>query len=120
MKYEVYINYRDWEIIAEIFEFEKLNRGIYDQKKRLGFTRESWDGVIPIYLNDYSTFNSDYLKEISKNVVTPEPIFSIFDRENLNFSEMLDAIQEKIPGIVKPTPGDDNPFEGDWVNRDSN
>jgi len=111
MRYEFRANYRDWELISEDFEFEKLNKGGYDQDRRLSFMREAWDDNIPLYLNDYSTFNPDYLKEISKDIVTSEPIFSIFDKENLTFEQMVDAIQEKIPAIVQATGGDDNPYD---------
>ncbi len=111
MRYEFRANYRDWELIAETFEFEKLNKGVYDQKRKLGFLREAWNNNVPLYLNDYSVFNADYLKEISIGIVTTDPVFSIFDKENITFEEMLDAIQEKIPGIVKATGGDDNPYE---------
>jgi hypothetical protein len=110
VKYEFRANYRDWELIAETFEFEKLNKGEYDQDRRFSLLREAWDGDIPLYLNDYSNFTAVYLKEISIGIVTEEPIFSIFDKENLTFSEMLDAIQERIPEIVKETEGDENPY----------
>jgi len=112
MKYEVYINYREWEIIAETFDIKKYNTDIYNYKNRLGCMIECWQDNIPIYLNNDDIFIADYLKEKSVGIVTPEPIFSIFDKENLTFKQMLDAIQEKIPGIVKPTCGDDNPYEG--------
>lgn len=111
MKYKIYINYRDWEIIAETFEFEKLNKGIYAQKRRLGFLREAWDGDIPIYLNNDDIFIADYLKEISKNVVTPEPIFCIFDKENLTFKEMIQEIWKRRDEIITPVKADDNPYE---------
>ena len=105
------MNYRDWELIAESFEFGKLNKGIYDQKRKLGFTREAWDGDVPLYLNDYSSFNPDYLIEISKGIVTSEPIFDIFDKEDLTFEEMLEEIGEKISETVVVTPRDENPYE---------
>ena len=111
MRYEFRANYRDWELISENFEFEKLNRGDYNQDRKLSFTREAWDNNVPLYLNDYSVFNTDYIKEKAIGVVTSDPVFSIFDKENITFEEMLDAIQEKIPEIVKATVGDDNPYE---------
>lgn len=111
MKYKININYRDWELIAESFEPEKWNKEIYDQKKKLGFLMEAWDENVPLYLNDDFVFNADYIKEISIGIVTTDPVFSIFDKENITFEEMLDAIQEKIPGIVKVTTGDENPYE---------
>jgi hypothetical protein len=111
MRYEFRANYRDWELISETFDIDKYNTPFYDYKNKLGCMIECWQGNIPIYLNNDDIFISDYIKEISIGVVTPEPIFSIFDKENITFEEMLDAIQERIPGIVKPTEGDDNPYE---------
>ena len=111
MKYKININYRDWELIAESFEPENWNKGIYDQKRKLGFLMEAWDGNIPLYLNNDDVFIADYLKEISIGIVNPDPIFSIFDKENLTFEQMLDEIQERIPEIVAVTPGDENPYE---------
>ena len=109
MRYEFTANYRDWELIAEGFDINKMEQ--YENIRKLGFMIECWKGDIPIYFDDYNIFNADYLKEISEGVVTPEPIFSIFNSEKLTFNQMLDAIQERIPGIVKPTEGDDNPYE---------
>ena len=111
MRYKININYRDWELISEKFEPKNWNKGIYDQKRKLGFLMEAWENNIPLYLNNDENFVADYIKELSKDIVTPEPIFSIFDKENLTFEEMLDAIQKRIPDIVKPTEGDDNPYE---------
>lgn len=111
MKYDIYINYRDWELIAESFDPDKLNKDVYDQDRRLSFLMEVWEGDMPLYLNDHSSFNADYLKEISIGIVTPDPVFSIFDKENLTFEQMLDEIQERIPEIVTVTPGDENPYE---------
>jgi hypothetical protein len=110
VKYEFRANYRDWELIAETFDIEKYRTDTYDYGNRLGCEIECWQDDIPIYLDCYDMFVSEYLKEISIGVVTEEPIFSIFDKENLTFSEMLDAIQERIPGIVKETEGDENPY----------
>ena len=30
MKYEVFMEYREWEIVAEYFDFDKLYQGLYD------------------------------------------------------------------------------------------
>ena len=111
MKYEFRANYRDWELIAETFDVEKYNTDVYQYKNKLGCMIECWQGNIPLYLNNDDIFEADYMKEKAIGVVTTDPVFSIFDKENITFEEMLDAIQEKIPGIVTPTTEDDNPYE---------
>jgi len=122
MKYEVYINYRDWEIIAETFEFEKYYRREYEHplKNVSLFTREAWKGNIPLYLHDVDTFCPQYILETVKDYITPEPIFDIFDKKNLTFKEMIQEIWKRRDEIIKPTEGDDNPFEGEWMNWDGN
>lgn len=47
MKYETYICTHEWEIIAEVFEFEKYFRGEYEHDIRLRLYREAWEGNIP-------------------------------------------------------------------------
>jgi hypothetical protein len=111
MKYEVCINPVEWEIIAEAFDFDKYHRGKYKHENKLGLTREAWDGDIPLYLHDVGFLAPEYYIKISKGVVTPEPIFSIFDKENITFEEMLKEIWRRRTKIVKLFDGEENPYD---------
>ena len=113
MKYEISLNSREWEIVAEIFDYNKFSAGLYDHKHRLGLYREAWQDNIPLYLHDVGIFSPEYLIEQAQNIVTPDPIFAIFDKENLIFAEMIREIWERRKEIVKITPGDDNLYEDD-------
>ena len=111
MKYTVSLNSREFEIAADDLVFDKYYQGLYDSKTKLGLTREAWQGNMPLYLHDVGVLVPDYLTEKAKGVVTPEPIFSIFENENLTFAEMLQEIWKRRKEIVKVTKGDDNPYE---------
>jgi hypothetical protein len=115
MEYEIYLNSREFEIVAKDFNFEKYYCGFYNAEARLGLTREAWVASgrfwIPLYLHDVGMLEPDYLIEQAKNIVTPEPMFSIFDKENLTFAEMVNEIWLRRKEIVRVTPGDDNPYE---------
>jgi hypothetical protein len=120
MKYQIYINYREWEIIAETFEFERYYNKEYEHRKNIAVARQAWEGNIPLYLHDVGTFDPEYLLETLENLVTPESIFCIFEKENLPFKEMIQEIWKRRDDIIKPTEGDDNPYEGEWMNWDGN
>jgi hypothetical protein len=110
VKYTICLNTREFEIIAQGFDFDLFyNRG-YDQERMLGLTREAWLGNVPLYLHDVGVFDADYLSQRAANVVTCKPIFDIFDKKNLTFIEMLQEIQACVQKIAKQTPGDDNPY----------
>lgn len=110
MKYKVSLNSREWEIIADDFDFKKYYAKGYDGI-RLGFlTREAWQGNVPLYLHDVGIFSPLYLAEQARPVVTAEPVFSIFDKENLTFSDMVWEIWNRRQEIVKINKGDDNPY----------
>jgi hypothetical protein len=111
MKYSVSLNSREFEIKTENFSFDKYYQGLYDSETKLSLTREAWQGNLPVYLHDVGILAPDYLIEKAKGIVTPEPIFSIFDKENLTFGEMLQEIWKRRKEIVKVTEGDDNPYE---------
>ena len=110
MRYEVSLNSREWEIIAKDFDYQKFHQKFYDITNRLGTYQEAWQGNIPLYLHDVGIFAPDYLSEKAKDIVTPDPVFSIFDKENLTFAEMLKEIWQRRKEIVKITTGDDNPY----------
>lgn len=111
MNYEVVLNSREFEIVAEDFDIEKFNHGLYDNGHRLGLTREAWKGNVPLYLHDVGFFDVIYLTKKSEGVVTPDPVFSIFDKKDLTFTEMIQEIWDRHKKIVKVTPGDENPYE---------
>ena len=111
MKYSVSLNFREFEIKTENFSFDKYYQGLYDSKTKLGLTREAWLENIPLYLHDIGKLSPDYLIEKAQGIVTPEPVFSIFDKENLTFTEMLQEIWKRRKEIVRVTKGDDNPYE---------
>ncbi|MEO0092887.1 MAG: hypothetical protein ABIK67_01325 [candidate division WOR-3 bacterium] len=110
-KYEVYLSSREYEIIAEDFDFEKYYHGFYDSRMKLDLDREAWVGSTPLYLHYIGTFEPNYLIEKAKGIVTTKPIFAIFDKENLTFAEMIQEIWKRRKEIVKVTEGDDNPYE---------
>ncbi len=111
MKYQIFICTHEWELIAENFNFEKFFAGEYDHERKLGLIREAWDGDIPLYLHDVSILSPDYIIEVAKGIVTEEPVFSIFDKENITFEEMVDEIWARRREIVQVTDGDENPYE---------
>ena len=110
MKYDVVLNSREWEIVAEDFESERFYAGGYDSRPRLSLTREAWKGDIPLYLHDVGVFFPDYLIEQARKVVTPEPVFAVLDVTNLTFAQMIHEIWNRRAEIVRVTPGDDNPY----------
>jgi len=110
MKYNVVLTSREFEIIAEDFNFDQYHHNLYDSETRLALTREAWKGNVPFYLHDVGVFNPDYLKAISRGFVTSDPVFAIFDKENLTFAEMLDEIWKHAKKLVKVNPGDENPY----------
>ncbi|MEO0092880.1 MAG: hypothetical protein ABIK67_01290 [candidate division WOR-3 bacterium] len=111
MKYTISLNSREWELVADEFDYQKFHLRQYDQAKRLRLYREAWQGNIPLYLHDVGVLVPDYLIELAQGVVTTEPIFSIFDKENLTFAEMIQEIWKRRKEIVKVTEGDPNPYE---------
>jgi|UniRef100_A0A7V3RH74 hypothetical protein len=111
MKYKVNLTSSEWEIIAEDFDFDKFYEGCYDDNQRLDLTREAWLGNRPLYLHAIDTFSLDEIIKKAEGIVTSEPIFSIFGKENLTFAEMLQEIWNRRKEIVKITPGDENPYE---------
>jgi hypothetical protein len=114
MKYQIFICTHEWEIIAENFDFEKFFNDFeeeYDHTRKLGLTREAWNGDIPLYLHDIGTLSPDYLIEIAKGIVTEDAVFSIFDKENITFEEMVNEIWTRRREIVQVTDGDENPYE---------
>jgi hypothetical protein len=118
MKYEISLNSREWEIVAENFDFNKFYAGLYDHKHRLGLYREAWSatshgGYIPLYLHDVGILSPENLIKQAQNVVTAGSIFAIFDKENLTFAQMIQEIWKRRKEIVKITPGDDNPYADD-------
>lgn len=110
MKYKVNFTSREWEIISEEFSFDDYYAGKYDDIERLNLTSEAWRGDIPLYLHDIYPFSLDILKFI-EGVVTPQAIFSIFDKENLTFAEMLQEIWNHRKEITRIVPGDPDPYE---------
>jgi hypothetical protein len=110
MQYTVVLTSREFEIIAEDFNFDQYHHNFYDSETRLALTREAWKGNVPLYFHDVGVFNPDYLKEKSSGFVTSDPIFAIFDKENITFAEMLDEIWKRRKKLVKTNPGDENPY----------
>lgn len=112
MRYKTYICTHEWKIIAETFEFKKLNRSVYDQKRRSNLCKEAWNGNIPLYLHDVGILSPEYLIKISKDVVTSELIFTIFDKQNITFEEMIKEIWERRKDIIKIIARDEeeNPY----------
>ncbi len=109
-------NSREWEIIAEDFNFDSYYHKQYDASLKFGLDREAWQGNVPLYLhgvNDINPFLPDKIIRKAENVVTPDPIFSVFDKENLTFAQMIQEIWKRRKEIVQITPGDDNPYEND-------
>jgi hypothetical protein len=113
MKYEIFLNSREYELIAENFDFDKYYQGLYDDETKFSLDREAWQGNIPLYLHDVGIFEPEYLTKQSQDIVTPDPVFAIFDEENLTFAEMIQEIWKRRKEIVKITPGNDNPYEND-------
>ena len=112
MKYKIILTSREWELIAEDFDFEKFNHGIYDQENRLGMYREAWQRDIPLYLHDVGIFEPEYLiTAASKAKVNTDPVFDIFNKKLLTFAEMIQEIWDRRKKITKTVPGDDNPYE---------
>lgn len=112
VKFQICIDYREWAIIAETFEFDKYYEKQYDHKKNVAITRQAGQGNIPLYLHDVGVFDPEYLLETLENLVTSDSISSIFDKENLTFREMIQEIWKRRDDIIKPTEGDINPYEG--------
>jgi hypothetical protein len=111
MKYQVNFNTSEWEIIGENFDFNLYYEGRYDDQPRLLLAREAWQGDIPLYLHDYTPFAPSQIIENASGIVSPEPVFSIFDKENLTFAEMLQEIYNRRQEIVQKVPGDQNPYD---------
>ncbi|MEO0107162.1 MAG: hypothetical protein ABIL70_04205 [candidate division WOR-3 bacterium] len=111
MKYKVNFTSREWEIIGEGFNFDDYYAGKYDDTERLYFSREAWQGDIPIFLSDTYAFSPDEILVRANGIVTPQSVFSIFGKENLTFAEMLQEIWTRRKEIVKVVPGDNNPYE---------
>ena len=104
-------NTREWEIMTEEFGFDAYYEGRYDDTIQLNLAREAWQENIPLYLHDITPFFPDEIIKKAEGIVTSEPIFAIFDKENLTFAEMLQEIWNRRKEIVKITPGDENPYE---------
>jgi len=110
MKYVVHLTTREFEITAQEFDFDRFYGRGYDQERKLGLTREAWQRDVPLYLHDIGVLDADYLATRAENIVTREPVFAIFDKEDLTFTEMLREIQTRAKKIVKKTPGDEDPY----------
>jgi hypothetical protein len=113
MKYKIWLNTREWELTAEAFDFDKYLAGEYDNipDDRQYLDREAWQGNVPLFLHYVGFFDHEYLIEKFEHRVTPEPIFSIFEMENLTFRQMIQEIWKRRKEIVKVTEGDGNPYE---------
>jgi len=110
MKYKIWLTTREWELVAEIFDFDKFYNGEYDDMPRY-VTREAWQGNIPLFLHDIDMFDVKYILEKIENLVTPEPIFSIFEKQNLTFREMIQEIWTRRKEIVRNPAGEENPYD---------
>ena len=110
MKYKTYLNPFEWELVAETFDFDKYDAGEYDDIPRCVY-REAWEGNIPLFLHDVGYLDIEYIVKKLENLVTLEPIFSIFEKENLTFREMMFEIWERRKEIVILLPDEKNPYE---------
>jgi hypothetical protein len=101
MRYDAYMKGKEWFIVAASFDFKKYNRGVYDSNKRLQLEQEAWKGNVPLMLQGRCPFVSDFLLEVSEELVSSESNFSIFDREGITFLELVREVEEKAYSIVR-------------------
>jgi hypothetical protein len=101
MKYDAYIKGKEWFIVAELFDFSKYDRGVYDSNKRLQLEREAWKGDVPLMLQGRCPLVSDNILEDCAELVSSEANFSIFDREGITFPELVKEVEEKVYSIVR-------------------
>jgi len=118
MKYEIWLNSREYEIVHEAFDVDKYYAHDYDTVQRLEMFREAWQtmpdvGVVPLYLHYVGIFEPEPIIERAEGVVTTARVFAIFDKKDLTFAEMLQEIWKRRKEIVKVSEGDGNPYEDD-------
>jgi hypothetical protein len=118
MKYEIWLNSREYEIAHAAFDAQAYDAGAYDETPRIGMDREAWMsmpdiGLVPLYLHYVGVFEPEPIIERAQGVVTTASVFAIFDKKDLTFAEMLQEIWKRRKEIVKVTEGDGNPYEDD-------
>jgi len=115
MKFTVNITSREFEIVGDEFDTARYFAGGYDDSTHLGFDREAYTsipdaGVVPVYMHDTGIFSAEAIAAQAQGFITGEPVFSIFNKKELTFAQMLAEIEERISELVTVIKGDDNPY----------